>query len=26
MFPAVDPSDVKKLTDCIDYIVAELKK
>jgi phosphoserine aminotransferase len=26
MFPAVDPSDVKKLTDCIEYIVAELKK
>ena len=26
MFPAVDPSDVKKLTDCIDFIVAELKK
>jgi phosphoserine aminotransferase len=26
MFPAVDPSDVKKLTDCIDYVVAELKK
>jgi phosphoserine aminotransferase len=26
MFPAVDPNDVKKLTDCIDYIVAELKK
>jgi len=26
MFPAVDPSDVKKLTDCIDYIVTELKK
>jgi phosphoserine aminotransferase len=26
MFPAVDPSDVEKLTACIDYIVAELKK
>jgi phosphoserine aminotransferase len=26
MFPAVDPSDVKKLTDCIEYVVAELKK
>ncbi|CAB4683442.1 unannotated protein [freshwater metagenome] len=26
MFPAVDPSDVKKLTDCIDFIVAQLKK
>ena len=26
MFPAVDPSDVKKLTDCIDFIVAEMKK
>jgi phosphoserine aminotransferase len=26
MFPAVDPSDVKKLTDCIDYVVAEMKK
>ena len=26
MFPAVDPSDDKKLTDCIEYVVAELKK
>jgi phosphoserine aminotransferase len=26
MFPAVDPSDVEKLTASIDYIVAELKK
>jgi phosphoserine aminotransferase len=24
MFPAVDPSDVKALTACIDYVVAAL--
>jgi phosphoserine aminotransferase len=26
MFPAIDPSDVKALTECIDYVVAELTK
>ena len=26
MFPAVEPSDVKALTACIDYVVAEMKK
>ena len=26
VFPAVDPADVRKLTDCIDYIVTELTK
>ena len=26
MFPAIDPSDVKALTNCIDYVVAELIK
>ena len=25
MFPAVDPADVKKLTECIDWIVSNLK-
>jgi hypothetical protein len=24
MFPAIDPSDVKALTACIDYVVAAL--
>jgi phosphoserine aminotransferase len=26
MFPAVEPSDVKALTACIDYVVTEMKK
>lgn len=25
MFPAIDPADIKKLTECIDWIVANLK-
>jgi phosphoserine aminotransferase len=26
MFPAIDPEDIKALTACIEYVVAELKK
>ena len=26
MFPAVDPDDIRALTACIDYVVAELQK
>ena len=26
MFPAIEPADIKALTACIDYVVAELKK
>jgi phosphoserine aminotransferase len=26
MFPAIDPEDIKALTSCIEYVVAEMKK